>query len=282
VEFKKRGTFAPVVDLVGGGPFNLKPGEWTDDTSMALCLAASLIETGQFDPTDQMKRYLKWHETGYLSSNGRCFDIGITVKKALERFGETGDPFSGPTDPYSAGNGSLMRLAPVPIFYYPDREKIQHYAKESSRTTHGAEECLDACRLFGDMLFLALSGASKRDVLSGSGPDLVKSKNLKDIALGESFNKKDNKIKGSGYVVDCLEAALWCFNGTKTFEEAVLKAANLGDDADTTAAVCGQIAGAHYGESGIPKRWLERLVLIGKIREFADRLHQNNPSTIID
>ena len=136
VEFQPRGTFKPVTDMVGGGLFGLKVGEWTDDTSMALCLAESLIEIGGFDPKDQMKRYCRWMDEGYLSSNGRCFDIGGTVRNVLNRFKRTGDPFSGSTDPHSAGNGCIMRLAPVPMFFYPDRKVVIGMSRESSRTTH--------------------------------------------------------------------------------------------------------------------------------------------------
>ena len=119
LEFKPPGSFKPIHDMVGGGPFSLKPGEWTDDTSMALCLATSLLEKNGFDPKDQMDRYCRWWKEGYLSSNGRCFDIGNTVSAALALYGRTGDPIAGSTNPQSAGNGSIMRLAPVPMFYYP-------------------------------------------------------------------------------------------------------------------------------------------------------------------
>jgi ADP-ribosyl-[dinitrogen reductase] hydrolase len=117
LEFKPPGTFPPLTDMVGGGPFHLEPGQWTDDTSMALCLAESLIERQGFDPVDQLERYLRWYRQGHLSSNGRCFDIGTTVQTALHRFEHTHKPYCGPTDPMSAGNGSLMRLAPVPLAY---------------------------------------------------------------------------------------------------------------------------------------------------------------------
>jgi ADP-ribosyl-[dinitrogen reductase] hydrolase len=272
VEFKTRDTFPPLTGMIGGGPFALKPGEWTDDTSMALFLAASLIETKGFDARDQMERYLKWSEDGYLSSNGSCFDIGLTIGSALRRYKRTGDPFSGSTDPDSAGNGSLMRLAPVALFYYPDRDLCLNFASESSRTTHGTLECLDACRLFGDMLFRALDGAEKKNILLGSPGDLVYSDSLKSIAHGGYFGKPRSGILGSGYVVKSLEAALWCFWKTDTFEQAILTAANLGDDADTTAAICGQIAGAFYGESGIPVSWLNQLVMKNKIGEMAEQL----------
>ena len=114
LEFKPPGTFEPITGMVGGGPFRLDPGQWTDDTSMALCLAESLITQQGFDPADQMARYVRWWREGHLSSNGTCFDIGGTVRGALSRFEISGEPFSGSTDPQSAGNGSIMRLAPVP------------------------------------------------------------------------------------------------------------------------------------------------------------------------
>jgi ADP-ribosyl-[dinitrogen reductase] hydrolase len=105
VEFKAPGTFKPITDIVGGGPFGLKPGQWTDDTSMALCLADSLIKKRGFDPKDQMDRYCRWRKEGYLSSTRTCFDIGITVKTALADYLRTGEPFAGSTDPFTAGNG---------------------------------------------------------------------------------------------------------------------------------------------------------------------------------
>ncbi len=138
LKFRPRGSFEPITDMIGGGPFDLEAGQWTDDTSMALCLAESLIEKKGFDPYDQMKKYLLWYLIGYMSSTGTCFDIGGTTKAALEAFERTGEPFSGPTNPRSSGNGSLMRLAPVPMFFFPDREAMIFYAGESSRTTHGS------------------------------------------------------------------------------------------------------------------------------------------------
>jgi len=117
VEFKRPGTFEPVTDITGGGPFGLAPGEWTDDTSMALCLAASLLEQQGFDPNDQMQRYVRWYREGYFSCTGHCFDIGNTVAAALGRFEKNGDPYAGSKDPSTAGNGSIMRLAPVALFF---------------------------------------------------------------------------------------------------------------------------------------------------------------------
>lgn len=272
VEFQRRGSFSPVTDMVGGGPFKLKPGQWTDDTSMALCLAASLVEMGSFDAVDQMNRYCNWYENGYLSSTGNCFDIGNTVSQALHQYKTSGNPFSGSTSPRSAGNGCLMRLAPIPMFYFPDRDRILHFSGESSRTTHGAPECIDASRLFGDILFRALSGANKAEILFGSDLETIASPSIQLIARGKYQNKRVNDIRGTGYVVESLEAALWCFWTTETYEQAILAAANLGDDADTTAAICGQVAGAYYGESSIPVDWLRKLTMRDEIADLADQL----------
>ncbi|HEY9737660.1 MAG TPA: ADP-ribosylglycohydrolase family protein [Trichocoleus sp.] len=284
-EFKPRGTFSPVTDMVGGGPFGLKPGQWTDDTSMALCLATSLIRAGGFDAADQMELYCRWYKDGYLSSTGRCFDIGNTTREALEQYLASGNPFSGPTHPRSAGNGCLMRLAPVPMFYCTQGElgisresRAAHFSGESSRTTHGAAECIDASRLFGAMLFRALLGASKAEILFERDAAMVESPSIKAIANGAYRDKSIDDIHGTGYVVASLEAALWCFWTTETFEAAILAAVNLGDDADTTAAICGQVAGAYYGESAIPSPWLEQLTMRAEITELADQLYAAEPA----
>jgi len=273
VEFSPRGSFDTVTDMVGEGPFGLKAGQWTDDTSMALCLAASLVENKQFDAHDQMTRYCRWRDDGYMSSTGDCFDIGGTVARALSAFQRSNDPFSGSPNPESAGNGCIMRLAPVPMFFHPDRVAAIHMSGESARTTHGAPECIDASRLFGAMLFQSLSGATKEEILFGHGVDDLTTPKVKAVARGKYRNKSQYEIRGTGYVVESLEAALWCFDTTDNFRDAILTAANLGDDADTTAAVCGQIAGAHYGKQGIPSQWLKKLAMRSEIERLADALH---------
>src|SRR5450755_4687570 len=151
LEFRSPGTFAEIDDMLGGGPFQLAAGEWTDDTSMALCLAESLIEKRGFDPVDQLERYTHWADHGHLSSNGRVFDIGNTVRSALAKFAKTHGPYCGSSDPNSAGNGSLMRLAPVPLFYAQRPLEAIERSGESSRTTHGARTAVDACRYFGGL-----------------------------------------------------------------------------------------------------------------------------------
>jgi ADP-ribosyl-[dinitrogen reductase] hydrolase len=276
VEFKARGSFAPVTDMVGGGAFGLKPGQWTDDTSMALCLAESLVQKNGFDPRDQMTRYMDWYRHGTLSSTGVCFDIGGATRAALEKFQISGNPISGSTAPFSAGNGSLMRLAPIPMFYAPDREKARSYAVGSSRTTHAAQECLDACMLFAGMLVKALEGMTRDEILFGDRGEAIQSEKILSIARGEYQQKKVHQIRGGGYVVESLEAALWCFWITESYPEAVLAATNLGEDADTTAAICGQLAGAFYGQAGIPQPWLEKLYMREEIISLSDQLMAGN------
>lgn len=276
VEFRPRGSFTPITDMIGGGPFGLEPGQWTDDTSMALCLATSLTRCGGFDAADQMDRYLRWWDTGYLSSTGECFDIGSTTAAALARYRESGDPFAGTTHARAAGNGSLMRLAPVPMFFYPDRRAAERYARESSRTTHASPACIDACRLFAGMLCRALGGQERAAVLLDGGDDFEGVAEIQALARGTYLDEQIEQIQGTGYVVDSLEAALWCFERSSTFEETILAAANLGDDADTTAAIAGQIAGAFYGELAIPPRWRAQLALADVIGDLADALFEGS------
>ena len=285
LEFAEPGTFTPITDMVGGGPFSLRPGEWTDDTSMALCLAESLVEKNSFDPRDQMERYLRWWKEGHLSHSGNCFDIGNTTRKALSQFEITQDPFSGSSDSFAAGNGSIMRLAPVPMFYSREPELAIMKSAESSRTTHGANEAIDACKYLGAIIAGALNGATKDELLSEhycpiddywkNNPLVPK---IDDIAMG-SFKRKDPPdIRGTGYVVQSLEAALWAFNKGNTFEEGCLLAVNLGDDADTTGAIYGQIAGAYFGEQGIPQKWLTNLAMRPTILNLVHRLFDSSIS----
>lgn len=285
VEFKSPGTFPLLTDMVGGGPFGLDKGQWTDDTSMALCLAESLVTCGAFNARDQMERYTRWWQEGYLSSNGKCFDIGITVSQALEQYASTRDPFSGSTDPHSAGNGSLMRLAPIPLFFVSDPEKAIRMSAESSRTTHGAVTCLDACRFFGGLLVGAVQGVSKEELLSdrytpvdGIWDRMPLCAEIDEIACGSFKRKQPPKIVGSGYVVRSLEAALWAFYRSSTFEEGCLLAVNLGDDADTTGAIFGQLAGAYYGVTGIRKEWRECLSHADLINQLAEGLFKASSS----
>ena len=249
LEFRKPGTFQPIDDMTGagcfglepGGCFDLEPGQWTDDTSMALCLVESLIQCDGFDPMDQMQRYVRWWREGYLSSvEGRCIDIGYTVKDALSLFERTSEPYAGSSDPDTAGNGSLMRLAPVPMYFAGDAMEAIDRSADSSRITHGAAEAVDACRYFAGLLVGALSTVDKGTLLAeryspaiGLWETNPLAGKIDEIADG-SFKRREpslryswekgrwernpaadsdaETIEGTGYVVKSLEAALWAFH----------------------------------------------------------------------
>ena len=280
VEFKAPGTFERVSDMVGGGPFHLQPGQWTDDTSMALCLAESLVECKGFSAHDQMDRYVRWWREGHLSSTGSFFDIGNATADALRHYEQTEFAMAGSTDPQTAGNGSLMRLAPIAMFFATDPELAIRLCGESSRTTHGARTCIDACRYFGGLIVGALRGVPKDELLTerycpvpGLWEPAPLCAEIDEIAAGSFKRLEPPDIVGSGYVVKSLEAALWAFYRSETFKDGCLKAVNLGNDADTTAAIYGQIAGAFYGIEGIPGDWRAKLAKGGLISTFAGALH---------
>src|SRR6266536_3042132 len=273
------GSFAPIDDIVGGGPFRLPPGAWTDDTSMALCLAESLIECGGFDAADQMRRYVRWYREGHMSSTGRCFDIGNTTRTALQRFEHTGEPWCGSKDPCTAGNGSIMRLAPVVLAFAPSPGEAIAMAARSSRTTHGARDAVDGCRYLAALLVGALGGASKEDLLGGvfePVQDLWQHEPLApaiiEVAAGSFRRRNPPAIRGTGHVVRSLEAALWAFHHGRSFRDGALLAVNLGEDADTTGAIYGQLAGAFYGETGIPGAWCSKVAAREIISKIAERL----------
>lgn len=277
VEFMEKGSFAPITDMLSGGAFGLEKGQWTDDTSMALCLADSLIACDGFDANDQMQRYLRWLELGENSSTGSCFDIGYTTRKALLDYKATGKIYAGSTDPYSSGNGSLMRLAPVACFYHNNLDACIEFAALSSKTTHASDDCLFACAYFGEILFKALNGETDKDALLRTAFCDDSPRQL-SIVRGDFKHKDEHEIFGTGYVLDSLEASLWAFYHTDNFQDAILKVANLGDDADTTAAITGQIAGAYYGLSGIPEHWIDAVYWNTHILDLAEKLYQKSPA----
>lgn len=258
IEFEIRDSYPPITRYREGGPFHLKSGQWTDDTSLAQCIGVSLIEKKSFDALDIIKRFHKWFREGYMSCTGHCFDIGNTTKAALMRFEENGELYSGsPNDP--ATNGSIMRLAPIPLFYYKNLEQSLFYAGESSRITHAPIECIDACRSLALFIHRALHGHTKEEILNFKKGDLSVCSSIEEILLGSYKNKSRHEISAKGLATTCLEAALWAFYHTDNFNEGVLLAVNLGEDSDTTGAVYGQLAGAHYGVNAIRSDFLNEL-----------------------
>lgn len=274
LEFKRPGSFTPIDDMLGGGPFGLKPGQWTDDTSMAMCLAESILDVGDLDPADQLRRYLAWWRSGYWSSTGSCFDIGGATSSALSRFDGTGAVIDRRIDQEAAANGSLMRLAPVAIRWHADLAEAAERAGVSSLTTHPASRPVDACRAYGAMTAALVQGVSADDVFH---PDFWQQGALdprvEGVIRGSWRTRQPPAIRGSGYVIDALEAALWAVAGAVDYRDAVLRAANLGDDADTTAAIAGQLAGARWGLSGIPAGWTLRIAEFDRIAGIAGRLY---------
>ncbi|MDB5389100.1 MAG: draG 1 [Planctomycetaceae bacterium] len=263
VEFRSPGSFEPVTGYRNGGPHCLAAGEWTDDTSMALALADSIANTG-WNLNDQADRYVQWWQTGKYSVNGSCFDIGITTRAALGNYVVRKNArTSGDSSERASGNGSIMRLAPVPMHYthlYPDQlEELSRLAEESSLPTHASEQCLSACRYLAVVLAALIQGEDRQAVLAADWEPLRFIHAFKplhplilEVAQGSFRKKQPPAIVGSGWVVQSLEASLWAFHNSDTFEAAVLKAVNLGNDADTTGAICGQLAGAYWGEDQIP------------------------------
>lgn len=253
VEFQQVGEFVPVTGYRSGGPHSLNAGEWTDDTSLALALADSLANG--FNARDQLDKYVEWYQDGKYSVNNWCFDIGGTTKTALENYMLSGEP-SGLIYDDSAGNGSIMRLAPIAIKYAnADILELMVYGSMSSEVTHATNKCKSACGFMAAFLAGLINGKSKESMISASYPMELHSEINRVIRTGYL---KD-VVKGTGYVVESLEAALWAFFKFDNFRDSVLAAVNLGDDADTTGAVCGQFAGAYYGYSGIPAEWLDGL-----------------------
>eukprot|EP00903_Cladosiphon_okamuranus_P008820 g8447.t1 len=287
-EFQAPGTFPEIRGMVGGGVFKLQPGQWTDDTSLALCLAQSLIERAGHDPRDQLERYLGWFTKGRLSSNGQCFDVGNSTEFSLQRFraSKKTKNFCGSKDPRQAGNGSLMRLAPAPMLLRLHPELAVAVAGETSRTTHASRTTVDSCRYYAALLVGAMNGAPKDHLLAKGGfvPDGLPhdfwsamqpplDPEVAEVVLRASYAEKEPPIiRNNGYVVRTLEAALWAFGRSTGFEEGCLLVANLGDDSDTVAAVYGQLAGAFYGMSGIPSDWRDKLALKGLIESMAEEL----------
>jgi ADP-ribosylglycohydrolase len=303
VEGQSPGSFDPVKTLRGGGKFQLKPGQFTDDGSMALCLAVGLLGSETDNPiihpsVVQMNLYRRWYETGYLSSTGECFDIGMTVRAALSKFishydQSEGNKLSSATAYYgnvssnASGNGSLMRLAPVPLLYHHDPLNAMNEAINSSKTTHASLLCLDSCRVYTALIIGALQGATKEELLNSDElyvpaglpndywtPKITSPLEPSVVAVmtGSYKHRNPPQIKASGFVIETMEAALWAFYHTNSFEEGALKAINLGDDADTVGAVYGMLGGAYYGVNAIPIEWREKCSFQGLVQTIADEI----------
>lgn len=274
LEFSEPNSFTPIQGPIEGGLFDLEYGEWTDDTSMALCLAQSLIDKNGFDAKDQLMKYVAWYSHGYMSTREHCFDIGSTTQRALERFMTNKEHIKAPAD-LSGSNGSIMRLAPIVIAYANDSlDAVIHYSGESSKTTHNSEIQIAACQFLGALIYGGLQGYEKELILK---PNYVRNRisnpHLLDGIVKDQLYKQGWTPRSHGDAYRTLECALWAFYHSESFEEGALKAVNLGGDTDTIGAVYGQIAGAYYGAKEIPKLWLDILAHKPVLDDIFKKLH---------
>ena len=269
---RARGNFAPISDLVGGGPFALPVGAWSDDTAMALCLAESLIERGRFDARDQMQRYGRWQRDGHLSATGRALGITPSTARALALAKWQRKLFSGSHDPNQLDPEPLSRVAPTVMFFYATPQLAVQQACEAARTTCQAPLVLDSCRFLAALVYGALAGQSKADIFK-PGPEIVEVSRLRAsiAALATEVGEPASGALG-GRIDSALQAALWAFRTTGSFRAGALRAANLGGSSDVITAAYGALAGAHYGVDAIPVAWRAALAHHDLIERFSERL----------
>lgn len=259
VEFRRRDSFPLITDMMAGGYFNLPAGAWTDDTAMALCLAESLFDHPDFDAADLIARLRAWLESGYNTSTGKCVGVGQNTFRTLMHCIRTGETLAISTGEKSDGNGAIMRLAPVACMYWNNLTEAMRIADAQSRVTHYSELSAASSRYLAALLCHLISGNSWKQALHdasvGEWPEA-----FQPIINGDWRGKTREEIRSTGYVIDTLEAALWSVHQCQSLEDTLITAVNLGDDTDSVGAVAGQIAGARYGYSGVPHRWLEPLI----------------------
>ena len=274
-QYRRPGRFAPVGDMLGGGPFDLARGAWSDDTAMALCLAESLLESNGFDVRDQVERYQRWQSQGHLAATGQCVGITAGTARALALAQWRRQPFSGSHDPQAQDPEVLSRIAPVVMYFFAHQPVAIEQAAESARTTCQVPAVLAACRRLAEALHAALAG-QPREVILAQAPTVLAQTAAQTgtrRATGRrSRARRPTFAGGGGTAPAALAAAFDCFAITSNFRDAVLAAANLGGHSDVVGAVCGALAGAHYTASAIPALWRNSLMKQELIEGFADRL----------
>jgi ADP-ribosyl-[dinitrogen reductase] hydrolase len=268
VEFTSRGYLKnnPVISMRGSGTWNQPAGTWSDDSSLAFCLAESL--TKGYDINDIGKLFVKWMKEGYWGAHGKVFDIGGTTRFALQRIFDGEDPlYSGDFDEDSNGNGSLMRVIPSSLYFHnTNSENLIERMREISGITHRHFRSVLSCFIFSKLAALLFQGFEKMDAYSKTIDEVesfiatqdfnpTEVNLFKRILSGSIVKEPEERIYSSGYVLHTLEASIWCFLNTNTYREAVLKAVNLGEDTDTTGCVTGALAGLYYGINEIPEEW---------------------------
>lgn len=260
-EFKKRDTFK-CTDMTGYGTYNQPPGTWSDDSSMTLATMSAIIKSGEIDLTAIMESFVSWYVYGEFTPYGKAFDIGNTTRRAIYRYTNNREIENcGSRHITDNGNGSLMRI--LPLAFIP--HTVDDIYKVSA-LTHAHQLARQACKFYIYTAEKIMSGASHREI----------------FALNEEWEKtgirrmaglERQHIRSTGYVLDTLEAAMWCFCHTNNYRDCVLTAVNLGDDTDTVAAVVGGLAGLKYGvggEKGIPLDWIEQIARADWIKNLCD------------
>lgn len=279
LEFMLPGTFPPLTDMPAEAPFGMKQEGGTDDTALAICLAESLVaRKGRLAAADLLDRYLGWYRKHYLPSTGQYVDQKMLVRSAYERFERPQDPTSGPNPPDPASSAFLARLAPVVLAHARRPIPALARAADYARLLEGNAVAVDGCRYLAGLLLGALAGVPKASLLTPNysprpggaapfGPEIA------PVAGGSFLEREPPAIRNGAQAPAALEAALWAFARTDSFGDGALLVVNLGDDADTTGAIYGQLAGACYGESAIPDAWRARLTYRPLLTELAGRLH---------
>jgi ADP-ribosylglycohydrolase len=278
VEFKNRGSFR-VTGMIGHGTYNQPKGTWSDDTSLTLCMMENLIEGG--DEAALMKKFSEYRRHGYWTPYGECFDIGGTTARAIAQF-EQGTPANrcGQSEDHDNGNGALMRIAPAVFLNINDDDFNSRVAKveKYSALTHAHHRSILGCIIYIEFLRQLYFGRAMRPAFDETV--MLCTQNLRDtkyeaefphysrILSGEILNIQSSAIRSGGYVVDTLEAALWCFMGNCTFKDTVLEAVNLGGDTDTTGIVAGSLSGMYCESGEIPGEWINSLARIDDIKKL--------------
>ena len=292
VEFEDRSCLVenPVIGMRSYGTYNQPAGTWSDDTSMTLCLVDSLIKGLNYN--DIMNNFIKWLDNGEYTQYGESFDIGITTQESLSRYKQGISPLEcGGKGEHDNGNGSLMRILPI-LFYLQSIYGADFHKTESafdiihniSSLTHSHKRSQMACGIFISVSSMLLSEVDLETAInSGISKAMEYYRNQDDFQSEliyftrlEDINFKNlsvDEIKSSGYVVDTLEAAIWCLLNTNDYKSSVLKAVNLGDDTDTVAAVVGGLAGVSYGYERIPSEWKQAIVSAEYIEDLCKELY---------
>ncbi len=271
VEFKDRGSFPEVREMLAGGYFKLPAGAWTDDTAMALCLADSLLYDGNLDAKDLLDRFLGWIYENENTSTGQCVGVGQNTFAVLGNYRRTGALTAPPVKGRSDGNGALMRLAPVACRHWTNPSKARAIARSQSYATHASELSAAACEAMASIMCDLIISRPWQEALAKISCEPWPEE-IGAILAGGWQDKSRDAISSSGFVVHTFEAAIWAVGTTSSFEEALITAVNLGHDADTVGAVAGQIAGARYGIRAIPPRWKDLLIQHDEIDRRAQSL----------